>query len=145
MKSKFCLLAALLLGIGASPASSSAINAPQTDSDALIQPFERDVFVIDGVTLRNPTADTTDDAPLFNVAGVGLGVGVGLGDGVGVGNGSMSTRTVEGSIASTCHAWRHRHSNAMARCSSCRSLSATTSTPWWASNAMPASPSASAT
>jgi hypothetical protein len=74
MKSKMCLLAALLLGIGAPPASSSAINASQRDSDALIQPFTGDVFVIVGVTLRNPTAETSDDAHLFNVAGVPLGV-----------------------------------------------------------------------
>jgi len=36
--------------------------------------FTRDVFVIVGSTLRNPTDTTAPDAPLFNVAGVNLGI-----------------------------------------------------------------------
>lgn len=36
--------------------------------------FTRDIYVIVGSTLRNPTDTTASDAPLFNIAGVNLGL-----------------------------------------------------------------------
>lgn len=49
---------------------ASAMARPDT-ADA-VQVFSRDVFEIVGSTLRNPTPDTSPDAPLFNNAGVNL-------------------------------------------------------------------------
>jgi hypothetical protein len=42
------------------------------DQQDSVEIFERDVYVIVGSTLRNPTSETSADAPLFNVAGVAL-------------------------------------------------------------------------
>jgi hypothetical protein len=53
------------------PLAAGAGAAPPDQADAL-QIFNRDVHVVVGQTLRNPTADTAADAPLFNVAGVAL-------------------------------------------------------------------------
>lgn len=48
------------------------INASSPDREDLAEIFERDVYVIVGSTLRNPTAETLPEAPLFNIAGVSL-------------------------------------------------------------------------
>jgi hypothetical protein len=53
------------------PLGVRAGAAPPDRADAL-QVFNRDVYVVVGQSLRNPTADTPADAPLFNVAGVAL-------------------------------------------------------------------------
>jgi hypothetical protein len=58
-----------LLVVPASPAGAAAPD----EADA-IEHFSRDVFVVVGSTLRNPTADTAASEPLFNVAGVNLGI-----------------------------------------------------------------------
>jgi hypothetical protein len=41
---------------------------------AAVETFARDVFFIEGVSLRNPDDTTSPSAPLFNVAGVSLGI-----------------------------------------------------------------------
>jgi hypothetical protein len=62
--SALVLLAALL----AVPAAAAV------DREDAAQVFERDVFVIVGSTLRNPTAETATSAPLFTNAGVNMNV-----------------------------------------------------------------------
>lgn len=63
-------LAAAMMTVGMLAGTAGAA-AP--DSADFVEPFDRDVFVIVGSTLRNPDATTDPSAPLFNVAGVGLG------------------------------------------------------------------------
>lgn len=66
---------ALLAATGAASTVRTASAAPMVDAADAVEPYERDVFVIVGATLRNPDpASTAPDAPLFNVAGVGLGI-----------------------------------------------------------------------
>lgn len=60
--------AATVLFLVSGPLGGSAGAAP--DGADTVEVFERDVFVITGVTLRNPTATTDPEAPLFNNAGV---------------------------------------------------------------------------
>jgi hypothetical protein len=62
------LLVAVLQGLHTSP----AVHAAQADQQDSVGTFARDVFVIVGSTLRNPTDTTANDARLFNVAGVSL-------------------------------------------------------------------------
>jgi hypothetical protein len=62
--------ASLLLALCA--AASPAIAKP--DKSSSTEPLTRDVYAIVGVSLRNPTDDTSPDAALFNVAGVNLDV-----------------------------------------------------------------------
>jgi hypothetical protein len=57
---------------GALLAFGPAAHASPADAADAVQVYERDVFVIVGSTLRNPTADTDPSAPLFTNAGVGL-------------------------------------------------------------------------
>lgn len=59
--------AVVLLG---GPLGNAAIAA--RDHADGVETFERDVFVIVGSTLRNPTADTAPDAVLYNNAGARL-------------------------------------------------------------------------
>ncbi len=68
------LLGALsIVVIVAGPLSDVATAAPADQADG-VEVFARDVFWINGLTLRNPTADTPPGAPLFNVAGVNMDV-----------------------------------------------------------------------
>ena len=67
------LLASLALAGALIPFAPAAHAAPPHAADA-VEVYERDVFVIVGSTLRNPSADTDPGAPLFTNAGVGLGV-----------------------------------------------------------------------
>lgn len=64
-------LAAASLAVGLVGGTAVAAGP---DSADFVEPFDRDVFVIVGSTLRNPTEETDPSAPLFNVAGVGLGL-----------------------------------------------------------------------
>jgi hypothetical protein len=48
------------------------VNAAPGDSEDAVIVHNDDVFVIVGSTLRHPDDETAQDAPLFNVAGVGL-------------------------------------------------------------------------
>ena len=57
----------------AAPLAAPAGAAAPDQADA-IEHFARDVFVVVGATLRNPTETTDPSEPLFNVAGVGLGI-----------------------------------------------------------------------
>lgn len=50
----------------------SAQGAMRPDREDAVQHFARDVYVVVGTALRNPTDQTSPDAQLFNVAGVGL-------------------------------------------------------------------------
>lgn len=59
----------LVLALPSVPASA----APPDPQD-FVAAFDNDVFVIVGSTLRNPDADTSPTAPLFNNAGVSLGL-----------------------------------------------------------------------
>lgn len=61
-------VAALVLSFG--PLGSAALAAP--DHADGVEHFARDVFVIEGVSLRNPDDATPLDATLFNTAGVRL-------------------------------------------------------------------------
>jgi hypothetical protein len=63
----FITLAAVL-----SFATVGLIRADAPDREDFIQIFNRDVFVIVGSTLRNPTTETPPEAFLFNNAGVAL-------------------------------------------------------------------------
>jgi hypothetical protein len=54
----------------AGPLGSAATAAP--DHADAVEIFDRDVFVIVGSTLRQPTADTAPDAVLYNSGGVRL-------------------------------------------------------------------------
>jgi hypothetical protein len=66
--------AALLIGtLVAGPLATPAGAAAPDEADA-IEVFARDVFVVVGSTLRNPTATTGPGEPLFNVAGINLDV-----------------------------------------------------------------------
>src|SRR5688572_23488621 len=49
-----------------------AAHAARPDTADAVEVYERDVFVIVGSTLRNPTPDTDPGAPLFNNAGVAM-------------------------------------------------------------------------
>ncbi len=62
-----CALAMLMLTFAA-PAMA------RPDQSDFTEVYDRDVYEIVGSTLRNPTAETAPDAPLFNVAGVNLGL-----------------------------------------------------------------------
>jgi hypothetical protein len=64
-------LAGGLLAIAVLAGASAAIAAAPDRQDAL-QAFDRDVYVIVGASLRNPTADTPGDARLFSVVGAAL-------------------------------------------------------------------------
>ena len=66
------LLAVFLGGLTALASEGSIVTAAGRDLQDAVQIFNRDVLFIDGVTLRNPTADTDPDARLFNVAGISL-------------------------------------------------------------------------
>lgn len=75
----FQLLAALLgLLLGGHPAPPPPPPppppVPAADQADSVEAYDRDVYVIVGSTLRNPTESTAPDAPLFNVAGVNLGI-----------------------------------------------------------------------
>jgi len=49
-----------------------AAHASPPDTADAVQVFDRDVFVIVGSTLRNPTADTDPGAPLFTDTGIAM-------------------------------------------------------------------------
>lgn len=51
-----------------------AAHASPADAADAVQVYDRDVFVIVGSTLRNPTAGTDPTAPLFTDSGVGMGL-----------------------------------------------------------------------
>ena len=67
------LVASLALAGALIPFASAAHASPPDTADA-VEVYERDVFVIVGSTLRNPTADTDPGAPLFTNSGVGMGL-----------------------------------------------------------------------
>ncbi|MCI0395430.1 MAG: hypothetical protein L0332_05435 [Chloroflexi bacterium] len=50
----------------------AGVSADPPDHEDAVQAYNRDVYVIVGSTLRNPTAETSPEAPLFNIAGVSL-------------------------------------------------------------------------
>jgi len=56
-----------------SPLAHPAVAASPDQSDG-VDVYERDVYVIVGSTLRNPTDTTDAGAPLFNDSGVNLGL-----------------------------------------------------------------------
>jgi hypothetical protein len=62
------LVVTAIVGLEALPAAAADDHA-----DA-VEPYERDVYVIVGSTLRNPDSATAWSAPLFNVSGQSLGV-----------------------------------------------------------------------
>lgn len=62
---------AALLATGPLAVPASADPPDQAD---FVEAFARDVFVVVGAALRNPTTDTDPAAPLYNVAAVALGV-----------------------------------------------------------------------
>src|SRR5262245_4556060 len=67
----FALLMVCGLALGpAGPVFSARGASP--DPDDGYYTYTRDIFVIVGSTLRNPTESTPPGAPLFNVAGVAL-------------------------------------------------------------------------
>lgn len=59
------------LALVTGPLAGPAMAAPPDAADA-VQVFNRDVFEIVGSTLRNPTASSSPDAPLFTDAGISL-------------------------------------------------------------------------
>jgi hypothetical protein len=76
MRRAVALLAAGLLLAWPGVAQGPAFAAPPDPQDS-VQPFYRDVFFIEGSSLRNPDDTTSPDESLFNVAGVPLGLTVG--------------------------------------------------------------------
>ncbi len=69
-RSRPILLAALLalstLAVPFAPRPAAASGADREDA---VQIFNRDVYFVDGATLRNPTADTPPDAHLYSNVG----------------------------------------------------------------------------
>lgn len=65
-------VAAVLLLFSVEVRTAVPVRAAKPDGQDAVQVFARDVFVIEGASLRNPDDTTADDAPLFNVAGVAL-------------------------------------------------------------------------
>ena len=65
------LVASLALAAALVPFAPAAHASPPDTADA-VQVYNRDLFVIVGSTLRNPTADTDPSAPLFTDSGVGM-------------------------------------------------------------------------
>jgi hypothetical protein len=65
------LVASLAVAGALLPFGPAAHASPADAADA-VQIYERDVFVIVGSTLRNPTADTDPGAPLFTNSGVAM-------------------------------------------------------------------------
>lgn len=63
-------VAAVAMSMGMLTGTAGAAAPDQADG---VEPFDRDVYVVVGSTLRNPDETTDPSAPLFNVAGVGLG------------------------------------------------------------------------
>jgi hypothetical protein len=70
----FFLAAGLAMAAALLPWTTPTAGAAPPDRTSQVVPFERDVFVIVGSTLRHPDATTDPAAPLFNVAGVALGL-----------------------------------------------------------------------
>lgn len=66
------LVSSLVLVFGYAGSAQSATSPAKADREDAVQHFPRDVYVIVGSSLRNPTDETSPDAPLFNVAGVSL-------------------------------------------------------------------------
>jgi len=62
---------ALALATCGAATPGAAVATPPDREDAL-QAFNRDVYFLDGATLRNPTAETPDDAQLYSVVGAAL-------------------------------------------------------------------------
>lgn len=56
------------------PLGGRPVAAAPGDSEDAIQIFNRDVYALDGATLRNPTAETSPDAPLYSNVGAILPV-----------------------------------------------------------------------
>ncbi|MDP1806700.1 MAG: hypothetical protein Q8K72_16095, partial [Acidimicrobiales bacterium] len=67
------LVASLALAGALIPFAPAAHASPPDTADG-VEVYERDVFVIVGSTLRNPTADTDPGAPLFTDSGVAMDV-----------------------------------------------------------------------
>jgi hypothetical protein len=67
------LIGLLVLAFGYADLAEGA-NKSRPDREDAIQAFNRDVYWLDRSTLRNPTADTPPDAPLYSVVGAALGV-----------------------------------------------------------------------
>jgi hypothetical protein len=65
------LMASLALAAALLPFGPAAQASPADAADA-VQIYQRDVFVIVGSTLRNPTVDTDPAAPLFTNSGVAM-------------------------------------------------------------------------
>lgn len=65
------LVAAVALAGALVPFVPAAHATPADAADA-VQIYPRDVFVIVGSSLRNPTADTDPGAPLFTVTGIAM-------------------------------------------------------------------------
>lgn len=65
------LVASLVLAGALVPFAPAAHASPPDTADA-VEVYERDVFVIVGSTLRNPTAATDPSAPLFTNSGVAM-------------------------------------------------------------------------
>jgi hypothetical protein len=66
------LASSLVLVFGYAGSAQSATSPAKADREDAVQHFPRDVYVIVGSSLRNPTDETSPDEPLFNVAGVPL-------------------------------------------------------------------------
>jgi hypothetical protein len=66
------LTSLLVFVVGYAGNVQSATRPAKADREDAVQHFPRDVYVIVGSSLRNPTNETSPDEPLFNVAGVSL-------------------------------------------------------------------------
>jgi hypothetical protein len=67
------LVGSLVLALGFADLAEGADHA-KPDREEALQAFNRDVYWLDGSTLRNPTVDTSPDAPLYSAVGAALGV-----------------------------------------------------------------------
>lgn len=67
------LVGLLVLALGFADLAEGTGHARPDREDA-IQVFNRDVYVLDGPNLRNPTAGTSPDAPLYSAVGAALGL-----------------------------------------------------------------------
>jgi hypothetical protein len=75
LRATLALLAiSLVFAVGYADRAEGANNHGKPDREDAVEPFARDVFVVVDGRLENPTAGTSPDAQLFNLAGTPLDV-----------------------------------------------------------------------
>jgi hypothetical protein len=66
-------VSSLVLALGYADLAEGADHA-KPDREDTLQAFNRDVYWLDGATLRNPTADTSPYSQFYSAVGMAIGV-----------------------------------------------------------------------